>query len=117
MIYPNSASTEIRSRLKLRSTVRGANNRLDVDSIVSYDRCDGSVVPIGELLFLPDQDHSLAPSLFETHAQASSWSKLSTTLPQTVSLALHLIPCMACKLGHELPELPFFASGYDRLFR
>ncbi|KAK9836213.1 hypothetical protein WJX84_005129 [Apatococcus fuscideae] len=46
MIYPNSASTEIRSRLKLRSTVRGANNRLDVDSIVSYDRCDGSSVPV-----------------------------------------------------------------------
>jgi len=40
--YNNSASTEIRTRMKLRSTVVGANNRLDVESIVSWDRSDGS---------------------------------------------------------------------------
>lgn len=40
--YQNSASTEIRTRMKLRSTVLGANNRLDVESIVSWDRLDGS---------------------------------------------------------------------------
>ena len=40
--YENSASTEIRTRMKLRSTVVGANNRLDVESIVSWDRSDGS---------------------------------------------------------------------------
>ena len=34
----NNAGTEIRTRLQLRSTVRGANNRLDVDAIMSYDR-------------------------------------------------------------------------------
>ena len=41
-VYPNANSTEIRSRLTLRSTVRGANNRLDMLSIVSYDRLDGT---------------------------------------------------------------------------
>jgi len=41
-VYPNVNSTEIRSRLTLRSTVRGANNRLDMLSIVSYDRLDGT---------------------------------------------------------------------------
>ena len=37
--YPNSRSTQIRTRLTLRSTpLPGANNRLDLESIVSYDR-------------------------------------------------------------------------------
>ena len=36
--YPNSRMTEIRSRLLLRSTHEGANNRLDIHSIYSYDR-------------------------------------------------------------------------------
>ena len=44
--YDNSTSTEVRSRMKVRSTVRGAFNRLDIVSIVSYDREDGSVVPM-----------------------------------------------------------------------
>jgi F-box protein 9 len=44
--YENSASTEVRCRLRVRSTVRGAYNRLDVDSIVSYDREDGTAVPL-----------------------------------------------------------------------
>lgn len=44
--YDNSTKTEIRCRMKLRSTVRGANNRLDISSIVSYDREDGSSTPM-----------------------------------------------------------------------
>jgi len=44
--YHNSTSTEVRSRMKIRSTVRGAHNRLDINSIVSYDREDGSIVPM-----------------------------------------------------------------------
>lgn len=38
VVYPNSRSTEIRVRLNLRSTHPGANNRLDIESIVSFDR-------------------------------------------------------------------------------
>ena len=46
----NNAGTEIRTRLRLRSTVRGANNRLDVDAIVSYDRGGGAPIPmLGQL--------------------------------------------------------------------
>ena len=37
-MYPNSFSTEVRSKLSLRSTCPGAFNRLDIESIVSYDR-------------------------------------------------------------------------------
>lgn len=37
-MYPNSFSTEVRSRLFLRGTCRGSWNRLDIKSIVSYDR-------------------------------------------------------------------------------
>lgn len=44
--YENSASTEVRARLRLRSTVRGAFNRLDIESIVSFDREDGTMVPM-----------------------------------------------------------------------
>lgn len=46
MIYANSHNTEIRAKLKLRSTVRGANNRLDVESIVSFDKADGISTPV-----------------------------------------------------------------------
>jgi F-box protein 9 len=38
IVYPNSRSTQIRSRLLLRSTTPGANNRLEIESIVSYDK-------------------------------------------------------------------------------
>lgn len=41
LVYPNSRSTEIRSRLQLRGTVPGAFNRLDIESIVSYDHEGG----------------------------------------------------------------------------
>ena len=36
--YENSTSTELRCRMKLRSTVPGANNRLDIESLETYDR-------------------------------------------------------------------------------
>jgi F-box protein 9 len=36
--YPNSFSTEVRSKLKLRGTAKGAFNRLDILQIVTYDR-------------------------------------------------------------------------------
>ena len=42
----NNAGTEIRTRLRLRSTVRGANNRLDVDAIMSYDRGSNAATPM-----------------------------------------------------------------------
>lgn len=47
VVYPNCASTEIRTRLRLRSIYRGARNRLDLLSITSYDRTAGSSAPIG----------------------------------------------------------------------
>ncbi len=46
MRYDLRTTTEIRSRLGLRSTSRGANNRLDVENIVSYDLSDGMVLPM-----------------------------------------------------------------------
>lgn len=42
VVYPNSRSTEIRTRLGLRSTRRGAHDRLDIHKIMSYDRADGT---------------------------------------------------------------------------
>lgn len=49
MRYDLRGSTEVRSRLRLRSTIAGANNRLDIQSIVSWDREDRQELPlIGE---------------------------------------------------------------------
>lgn len=48
-----TSSTEIRSRLRLRSTVPGANNRLDIQSIVSWDR-EGLAVPMMDMR--PDEE-------------------------------------------------------------
>lgn len=46
MRYDSRTTTEIRARLTLRSTSRGANNRLDVGSIVSFDLEDGLALPL-----------------------------------------------------------------------
>ena len=46
MVYANSKNTEIRAKLKLRSTTQGANNRLDIESIVSFDKADGNSTPV-----------------------------------------------------------------------
>ena len=41
VVYPTASSSEVRTRLRMRSTVRGANNRLDILAITSYDRDGG----------------------------------------------------------------------------
>ena len=46
------ASTQIRTTLELRSTVRGANNRLDPLSIKSYDNAASTPLSVGELVLL-----------------------------------------------------------------
>lgn len=48
--YPNMAGTQIRTTLELRSTVRGANNRLDPLSIKSYDNAAAAPLSVGESL-------------------------------------------------------------------
>ena len=57
----NKAGTEIRTRLRLRSTVRGANNRLDVDAIVSYDRGSNAAIPMLGALPASNMMSCLAP--------------------------------------------------------
>jgi len=59
--YPNSWSTEIRSRFTLRSTHVGANNRLDIESIQSYDRelrMGSSMLPAQQL----EERYGIPPS-------------------------------------------------------
>ena len=58
--YPNSRSTQIRSRLLLRSTTPGSNNRLEIESIVSYDQEAGRRSDI--LPALPDPDSDPDPA-------------------------------------------------------
>ena len=65
IVYPNSRSTEIRMVLKLRSTTQGANNRLDISSIISYDRELGAgtsmIQNAEDELLLPDPLIEAAP--------------------------------------------------------
>ncbi|CAG9461319.1 unnamed protein product [Pedinophyceae sp. YPF-701] len=44
--YDNSSRTEIRWKMRLRSTVKGAHNRLDVLSLSSYDRVMDEATPL-----------------------------------------------------------------------
>lgn len=46
MVYPGSRSTEIRSKLRLRSTTPARNNRLDILALMSYARDSDSYVPL-----------------------------------------------------------------------
>ncbi len=42
----NAGATEVRTRLRLRATVPGANNRLDIAAIVSFDAGAGVTTPM-----------------------------------------------------------------------
>jgi F-box protein 9 len=43
--YPNSRGTEMRAKLALRSTVPGAHDRMDVESLCTYDWETGYTSP------------------------------------------------------------------------
>ena len=45
IVYPNSRGTEVRAKLNLRSTVPGAWDRLDVESLCTYDWETGTSSP------------------------------------------------------------------------
>lgn len=45
IVYPNSRGTEVRARLRARSTVPGAWDRLDVESLCTYDWETGESSP------------------------------------------------------------------------
>lgn len=94
MRYPNTAQTEIRSRLVLRSTTQGANNRLDVENIVSYDRFDGSTVSmIGK------------PSPNPRRLGGWVMDSLSMPLPRMDTHALNGLPCtgVSCNQQNHMP--------------
>ena len=46
MVYPGSRATEIRSKLRLRSTTPARNNRLDILALMSYARESDTYVPL-----------------------------------------------------------------------
>lgn len=76
IVYPNSRGTEVRAKLSLRSTVPGAHNRMDVESLCTYDWETGTSSPfptdpradddVGHGGFAERQEHrrGLAPFVF-----------------------------------------------------
>ncbi|KAG2492813.1 hypothetical protein HYH03_008972 [Edaphochlamys debaryana] len=69
--YPNSSGTELRCRLVLRSTVQGANNRLDIESITTYDRELGrDLAPAQDQE--EDQDLGAAPPGAKAHSRGTA---------------------------------------------
>jgi F-box protein 9 len=45
IVYPNSRGTEVRAKLSLRATTPGAANRIDVESLCTYDWETGTASP------------------------------------------------------------------------
>mmetsp|Transcript_35406 Transcript_35406/g.100259 ORF Transcript_35406/g.100259 Transcript_35406/m.100259 type:complete len:149 (+) Transcript_35406:214-660(+) len=45
ILYPGSKSTEVRCRMSLRSLHKGANNRIDIHELITYDRELGRALP------------------------------------------------------------------------
>ena len=56
MVYPGTTSTEIRSKLKLRSTTLARNNRLDILALMSYARESGTYIPVDPSPQASDED-------------------------------------------------------------
>jgi F-box protein 9 len=46
IVYPNSRGSEVRAKLGLRSTVPGACDRMDVESLVTFDWETGASAPL-----------------------------------------------------------------------
>jgi len=67
--YPNSFSTEVRSKLKLRGTTRGAFNRLDIQGIVTYDRELNMNLP---MMRLEEEDEDI-PGVRREHKKDGSY--------------------------------------------
>jgi len=92
--YPNSRMTEIRSRLVVRSTHEGANNRLDIHSIYSYDRDLDMSTPFTA----PDEDPDGLSRLEHKRGLCSCifvpWEGVNT-----------------CILNKPVSELDFFMTG------
>ncbi|KAK9817830.1 hypothetical protein WJX72_002832 [[Myrmecia] bisecta] len=86
MIYTNSCSTAIVTRLRLRSTVPGANNRLDVGSLFSFDQADGTESPLdGDGEHQDDYEDFQDPTRLRTHRRGLSpyvfvsWEHVNTS--------------------------------------
>lgn len=77
--YNNSARSELRSKLRLRSTVRGANNLMDIQQIVTFDREDGTAqpLPLGEAEVDGNQGVESRRGL--TAYKLITWDKVQTT--------------------------------------
>lgn len=65
MVYPNSHNTEVRTSLSLRSTTRGANNRLDARGVLCVDKADGSTNPI----LSTDEDEEVSDNELQQYLQ------------------------------------------------
>lgn len=82
LCYDNQSQTEIRSRMRLRSSSRGANNLLDIIDIVSYDREDGTSVPMAGPVVNPEPTDGLERRSYTRGTTAYRfvpWEHLSTT--------------------------------------
>jgi len=75
----NAGATEVRTRLRLRATVPGANNRLDIAAIVSFDAGAGVTTP---MFGAPPRlaARPLAKRTAATSSAVSEWDLLSRFL-------------------------------------
>lgn len=85
LVYANSRATEVRIRLSLRSTHTGANNRLDVESIVTFDRELNTSTPVVNTALEPDEELAGGGGHAKTHSRGMApcvfvpWSQVMST--------------------------------------
>jgi len=75
----NAGATEVRTRLRLRATVPGANNRLDIAAIVSFDAGAGVTTPMFGAP--PAPRHPASCQLHLGHRQRGVCVGLAVALP------------------------------------
>lgn len=94
MVYPGTTSTEIRSKLQLRSTTPARNNRLDILALLSFSRESGNYIPMDPNPQAADEDDALS------HKKG-----LSTY----VFVPWHQVHTSVMNLG--IDEMDYFCSG------
>eukprot|EP01023_Acetabularia_acetabulum_P049229 TRINITY_DN5247_c0_g4_i1.p1 TRINITY_DN5247_c0_g4~~TRINITY_DN5247_c0_g4_i1.p1 ORF type:complete len:310 (-),score=32.50 TRINITY_DN5247_c0_g4_i1:1180-2109(-) len=83
-LYSHSDRSELRMKLRLRSTVPGANNRIDIEEIVTYDGLDGSRADLLSVAYEEEEEEGEVDGEGKVHRRGMSpcvfipWESVTT---------------------------------------
>jgi F-box protein 9 len=75
--YPNCRATEIRCSMGLRSTVPGANNRLDMEALFTYDRETDRATALDGNASVASQGHGAQQAAHGDNSASTNQTQLS----------------------------------------